>query len=348
MAETSQKNCATATASAQPQKNGFEELESALPPLQEDFFKLPEEEPLPPDTGIPPALYQPRETSIALASSRSTPVPRPIDREHIDLTVNLPPTSQPLSQPTNPEGMRPTAPPNLALLPYTQSPRREASSGPMDLILEEEELSSLISMFNKQFDLFVRAREAQNPLTMRRLLSQASLTQEMIIELVGRNDGIRLCQEWIPRDELHNLEASLMTQNSGQGPRNLTAQMIRPPSQIAMVPHASQQPILAMPTPKPTGSQLRAMAQDFQGPIPSNQPQFQPQPQQPRLESQNYQGPPMAPPPPPQTLQVRPPPASIPREVDSQTTTPPPPILKTTGEHQRGTGDAHGTTLRGF
>ncbi|OAV85737.1 hypothetical protein PTTG_30307 [Puccinia triticina 1-1 BBBD Race 1] len=292
MAETSQKNCATATASAPPQKNGFEELDSALPPLQEDFLKLLEEEPLPPDTEIPPALYQPRETSIALASNRSTPVPRPIEREHIDLTVNLSPTSQPLSQPINPEGMRPTAPPDLSLLPYTQSPRREASSGPMDLI-PEEELSSLISMCNKQFYLFVQAREAQNTLTMRRLLSQASLTQEMIIELVGRNNGIRLCQEWIPRDELHNLEASLMNQNNGPEPQNSTAQITRPHSQLAIVPHASQQPILVTPTPEPTGSQLRAIAQEFQGTTPSNQAQFQPQPQsQPRLESQHYQGPP--------------------------------------------------------
>ncbi|OAV90986.1 hypothetical protein PTTG_28147 [Puccinia triticina 1-1 BBBD Race 1] len=171
-------------------------------------------------------------------------------------------------------------------------------------------------MFNEQFDLFNRAREAQNMLNMGRLLSQASLTQEMIIELVGRNDSIRLCQEWIPRDKLHSVEASLMIQKNGPGPQNPTAQLIRPPSQLAIVPHASQQPILATPTPEPTRSQLRAMAQDFQGPIPSNQLQFQPQPQsQPRLENQNYQGPPMPQPPPLQTLQVRQPPASIPREV---------------------------------
>ncbi|OAV94762.1 hypothetical protein PTTG_26871 [Puccinia triticina 1-1 BBBD Race 1] len=245
--------------------------------------------------------------------------------------------------------MRPMVSPNLALLPYTPNPRREASSGPMDLIPEEEELSSLISMFNKQLNLFFRAREAQNTLTMRRLLSQASLTQEMIIELVGRNNGICLCQEWIPRDELHSLEASLMTQNNGPGPQNSTAQMIRPPLQLAIVPHASKQPILATPTPEPTGSQPQNMAQEFQGPTPSNLPDFCPQPQhQQRPENQNYHGPQMPPPPPalpPQTLQVRPPPASIPREVDLQTTTPL--ILKATGEDQRGTGDAHRTTLRG-
>ncbi|OAV92168.1 hypothetical protein PTTG_03704 [Puccinia triticina 1-1 BBBD Race 1] len=186
MAETSQQNCATATASAPPQKNGFEELESAFPLLQEDLLKLPEEEPLPPDTGIPLALYHPRETSIALASSRSTPVPRPIDREQIDLTVNLPLTSQPPSQPTNPKGMRPTAAPNLALLPYIQSPRREASSGPMDLIPEEEELTSLINMFNKQFNLFLRAQEAQNMRSMRPYLSLASITHVSATEYMSQ------------------------------------------------------------------------------------------------------------------------------------------------------------------
>ncbi|OAV95899.1 hypothetical protein PTTG_06689 [Puccinia triticina 1-1 BBBD Race 1] len=108
MAETSQQNSPSATASLPPQKNGFEELELALPPLQEDFLKLPEEEPLPPDTGIPPALYHLRETSIALASNRSTPVPRPIEREQLDTVESYPQTSQRPSQPTNPEGMRPT------------------------------------------------------------------------------------------------------------------------------------------------------------------------------------------------------------------------------------------------
>ncbi|OAV87722.1 hypothetical protein PTTG_09700 [Puccinia triticina 1-1 BBBD Race 1] len=172
-------------------------------------------------------------------------------------------------------------------------------------------------MFNKQFNLFFRAREAQNTLTMRLLLSQASLTQEMIIELVGKNDAIHLCQEWISRDKLNSLEASLMTQNKGNKPSNSTAQIIRPPSQLPKVPHASQQPILATPTPEPTGFQKQAMAQEFQGPTPSNHQEFFPPLQpQPRLENQTYHGPPMLPPPPPlQTLQMRPPPASILQEV---------------------------------
>ncbi|OAV87410.1 hypothetical protein PTTG_29444 [Puccinia triticina 1-1 BBBD Race 1] len=255
--------------------------------------------------------------------------------------------------------MRPMAPPNLALLLYTQSPQQEASSGPMDLIPEEEELSSLISMFNKQFNLFFRAREAQKTLTMRRLLSQASLMQEMIIELVGRDNGIRLCQEWIPRDKLHNLEASLMTQNNGQGPPNLMAQIIRPPSQLAIVPNASQQPILATPTPEPTGSQLRelrAVAKEFQVSATTTITAAPREPELPRSSNAAAATTADAPSEAATSFYTAKAriiklagtihPIILTRRKDSQTTTSL--ILKATGEDQRGTGDAHGTTLRGF
>ncbi|OAV98488.1 hypothetical protein PTTG_07321, partial [Puccinia triticina 1-1 BBBD Race 1] len=253
MAETSQQNSTSDTVSVQPQENGFKELESALPPLQEDFITFPKQA----DTGIPPALYQARETSLALALSRSMPVLHSVDREQLIITA-----SQQPSQP-NPEGMRPTALSTLALLLYTQIP-------------EDEELTSLITWGG-----------AQNTQTMRCLLSQASLTQEMIIDLVGREDMIRLCQEWILRDKLNILEISLADQTNGK-----ELLIIWPPLQLAIVPH-SRVP-------------------------PSNHQEFCPPPQQlPCFESQAYHGPqipPRLPPPlPQQPLQVRPPPAAIPQ-----------------------------------
>ncbi|OAV85371.1 hypothetical protein PTTG_30573, partial [Puccinia triticina 1-1 BBBD Race 1] len=178
MAETSQQNNSSATNSAPPQKSGFKELELALPPLGEDFLNFPQEEPLPPDTGIPPALYNPRETSLALASNRSTPVPRPVEREPM-ISAGTPMNSLP----TNPEGLRPEAPPNLALLPPIQNPHPTDSSGPMELIPEDPEISGLVNLFNDQFDLFVRAREAQNLRTMKMILSQAATTQDMIEDI---------------------------------------------------------------------------------------------------------------------------------------------------------------------
>ncbi|OAV95196.1 hypothetical protein PTTG_11141, partial [Puccinia triticina 1-1 BBBD Race 1] len=297
MAETSQQNSASATASVQPPRKGFEELESALPPLQEDFLKFPEEEPLPPDTGIPPALYQARETSLAPALNRSTPVPRLVDREQMIPTANYPQKDQPPSQPTNPEGMKPNASPSLALFPPIQNPRREESSGLMDLIPEEMELTGLINLFNDQFDMFFRARETQNTASMKRLLSQALMTQEMIIELVGRADAICLCQEWIPSKELHQLNQYLAQQNPAD-------QTIRHHSQLAVAPHANYQPMIATPTPEPTGLQYQVLAQKFQVPTPSNRQELP----QPRPEGQTYHGPqmpqPPPPPPPPQALQV--------------------------------------------
>ena len=320
MAETSQQNKGSGTASVPPQRSGFEELESAFPPLQEDFLKFPEQEPPTPDTGIPPALYQARETDLALASNRSTPVPRPVDREQMIPTANYLQRSQPPAQPPNPEGMKPNASPSLALLPPIQNPRPEESSGPMDLIPEEQELTSLINMFNDQFDMFVRAREAQNTSTMRRLLSQASMTQEMITDLVGRDEAIRLCQEWIPGEELYSLDTSLAHQNYGRDPQNPTETIIRPPSQLALVPHVHHHPMTATPTPEPTGLQHQVTSQEFQGPTPSNQPEFCPQPRQPpRLENTPYRGHQMQQPPPPPPSQPPPQarqrPATIPQEV---------------------------------
>ncbi|OAV86722.1 hypothetical protein PTTG_10847, partial [Puccinia triticina 1-1 BBBD Race 1] len=139
---------------APPPKSGFEELESALPPLGEDFLALPEGETLPPDTGIPPALYNQRETSLALASACSTPVPRPIEREQMN---QAPP--QQISHPTNPEGLRPGTPHDLALLPPSQNQGPPVdSSAPMEVIPEETEVGSLVNLFNNQFELFVCSR----------------------------------------------------------------------------------------------------------------------------------------------------------------------------------------------
>ncbi|OAV85181.1 hypothetical protein PTTG_30722, partial [Puccinia triticina 1-1 BBBD Race 1] len=213
MEETSQQSRDSNTNSAPQPRRGFEELESALPPLGEDFLQFPQEETLPPDTGIPPALYNPRETSLALASNRSTPVPRPVEREQMIPPDSFQTTNPQPPQPTNQEGLRPGTSPDLALHPFapTQPPVQQPAEthAPMEIIQEESEIASLVHLFNDQFDLFVRARESQNVRTMRMILSQAATTQDLIEELVGREDSLRLCQEWIPRAELNELERSL-------------------------------------------------------------------------------------------------------------------------------------------
>ncbi|OAV85022.1 hypothetical protein PTTG_30862, partial [Puccinia triticina 1-1 BBBD Race 1] len=179
--------------------------------------------------------------------------------------------SQPTSQPTNPAGLRPEAPPDLALLPPIQNHQAEDSSGPMDLIPEDPELTGLVNLFNDQFDLFVRAREAQNWRSVRMILTQAATTQDMIQEIAGREETIRICQEWIPRIELNELERTLYHQGNNYAPPAIAA----PPSQsnqsLAIAPHPHHQPMMATPTPEPATT---TAAYANPGPQPSAQRQY--------------------------------------------------------------------------
>ncbi|WAR58467.1 hypothetical protein PtB15_5B701 [Puccinia triticina] len=296
MAEISPPSNSSVTNSAQRPRSSFEEHESALPPLGEDFLSFPQEEPLPPDTGIPPVLYNPRETSLALASNRSTPVPRPVEREPMNVAG-----SQPTSQPTNPEGLRPEAPPDLALLPPIQNPQAEDSSGPMDLIPEDPELTGLVNLFNDQFDLFLRAREAQNWRSVRMILTQAVTTQDMIQEIAGREETIRICQEWIPWIKLNKLESTLYHQGNNYAPPAIAA----PPSQsnqsLAIAPHPHHQPMMATPTPEPASFQHRTQEAGYQGHTPQYNQGLQPPPPPTQTQSRNpaHNGSTLGPPPPP-------------------------------------------------
>ncbi|OAV89119.1 hypothetical protein PTTG_07858 [Puccinia triticina 1-1 BBBD Race 1] len=201
MEGTSQPSNNFATNSAQPQRNGFGELELALPPLDKDFITFPQEEPLPPDTGIPPAPYNPRETSLSLALNRSTPVPPPVEREKI-----IPARLHPSPQSTNQEGLQPGAPPDLSLVPPAQNPAPPDSSVPMDITPEDQEILNLVNLLKEQLDMQVRVWEAQNTRGLRRLLSQAPTIQEMMEDIAGREEAIRLSQDWIPREEVGSTE----------------------------------------------------------------------------------------------------------------------------------------------
>ncbi|OAV91346.1 hypothetical protein PTTG_28002 [Puccinia triticina 1-1 BBBD Race 1] len=294
MAEISPPSNSSVTNSAQQPRSGFKELKLALPPLGEDFLSFPQEEPLPPDTGIPLALYNPRETSLALASNRSTPVPRPVEREPMNLAG-----SQPTSLPTNPEGLKPEAPPDLALLPPIQNPQAVDSSGPMEFIPEDPELTGLVNLFNNQFDLFVQAWEAQNWRSVRMFLTQAATMQDMIKEIAGRDKTIRLYTNYEPQ--------------------NTAA----PPSQsnqsLAIAPHPHHQPMMAIPTPEPASFQHRTQGAEYQGHTPQYDQGFQPPPPPPAQTQSRNQAhnvstlvPPPPPPPPHPHQQVTRLPASTP------------------------------------
>ncbi|OAV93809.1 hypothetical protein PTTG_27167 [Puccinia triticina 1-1 BBBD Race 1] len=129
----------------------------------------------------------------------------------------------------------------------------------------------------------------------------AATTQDMIKDIAGREETIRLCQEWIPRMELNEiLERSMYHQGNSNKPQNTAA------------PPLHNNPARKFLTPD-----LR----DWEGSYPSVQSRNSAAPpQQPPLqENMPYRGPQMPPPPAPPPsqppLQVRQHPATIPQEV---------------------------------
>ncbi|OAV87157.1 hypothetical protein PTTG_29545 [Puccinia triticina 1-1 BBBD Race 1] len=228
------------------------------------------------------------------------PVPQPVEREQM-----IPARTHPSPQPTNPEGLRPGAPPDLSLVPPAQNQAPQDSSGPMERIPEDQEILNLVNLLSKQYELFFRAWEAQNTRAQRHLLSQAATTQEMMKDIVGREESIHLSQDWIPREDLNALERTLYQQPLDAKRRAPPITTVQTNTSLTLAPHPGHQPLGATPTPEPPGLQHQAQETSYQGPTPLYAPQA---PMPPPYDHQAHQMP--LPPPPQQQQMARLPPAS--------------------------------------
>ncbi|KAI9623189.1 hypothetical protein H4Q26_014685 [Puccinia striiformis f. sp. tritici PST-130] len=65
------------------------------------------------------------------------------------------------------------------------------------------------TMLDQQWNLFQRARQARNVPLMRTALQQAISTQELLTNLVGHEEMLRVSLQWIARDEMNLLEQSV-------------------------------------------------------------------------------------------------------------------------------------------
>ncbi|OAV89313.1 hypothetical protein PTTG_28730 [Puccinia triticina 1-1 BBBD Race 1] len=128
----------------------------------------------------------------------------------------------------------------------------------MEITPEDQEILNLVNLLNKQFDMHVRAWEVQNTRALRRLLSQAATTQEMMEDIVGREEAIRLSQHWIPREDLNALERKLYHQNLDAERRAPPITTAQTSTNLALSPHPGHQPLVATPTPEPQTSQHQA------------------------------------------------------------------------------------------
>ncbi|EFP76663.1 uncharacterized protein PGTG_02124 [Puccinia graminis f. sp. tritici CRL 75-36-700-3] len=188
------------TPSALLQPSGFEGLGSSLPSVTGTATRPQAAETLRSEQGISPALINSRATSLALetASNRLTPVPRPVDRQVFPVNSTTV-TGRSILAPT-------------PLLPNpNRFPALSPSPAPLgldDIIVDNQELETVIHLFNEQWNTFVQARENQNPRLMRMALVQAISSQEEIRLLAGGAEMLRICENWIAREELADLERS--------------------------------------------------------------------------------------------------------------------------------------------
>ncbi|KAA1095591.1 hypothetical protein PGTUg99_003003 [Puccinia graminis f. sp. tritici] len=212
-----------------PPPSGFESLGNSLPSITDTATRPQEARTSLSEQGISPALINSRATSLALEtmSNRSTPVPRPIDRLTFPVNMN-------------------TAMGRLVYTPtprqthQTQVPALEQSLAPLedDMIVDNQELETVVNLFNEQWNMFVQARDNQNPRLMRLALIQAISSQEEIRLLAGGAEMLRICENWIAREELADLE------------RSQAANPTQPPSRLAITQTAHQHTVSPSPAPQ--------------------------------------------------------------------------------------------------
>ncbi|KAA1110142.1 hypothetical protein PGT21_011934 [Puccinia graminis f. sp. tritici] len=269
MAETSLTSSNSDTASAQQPRTGFESLESSLPPINEDTLLRPQAQWPAQDQGVSPALINSRAASIALESNRSTPVPHPIEREQMPFLSNYtdrPPHPRPFmttSLANQMEDVRQTPTPSQAPSPFIQTRPQEQEH--TEIVVDNADLDMWLNLFNNQFFMFARAQETSNVRDMRFILTQAAETQDRILEIVGREETIRLSENWHPREELALLEESLMQttdQSAARHQTHATSLTGTQQSSNLTVAHHPQNP-LPLPTPTPEPEMARRRHQEI-------------------------------------------------------------------------------------
>ncbi|KAA1101404.1 hypothetical protein PGT21_018930 [Puccinia graminis f. sp. tritici] len=278
------------TSSAPPPRNGFENLSSSLPQISKDGMRPLAQEARPSELGIYPALVNSRATSLALEtmSNRLTPVPRPVERQtfaaHTSTATNLM-----IQSPTPCQ--------------FNQNPIRTLSPSPaptgqVDIIVDNQDLEVFINLFNDQWLMFIQARDNNNVPLMRAALTQAISSQEVIRDLAGGEEMLRISENWIAREELANLE------------RSQQANPTPPVQRLAITQRAHSHTISPSPAPQPLTRQaseityLGSGQQQLQNQTTSQRPPTAHRQHQ-DIRMQSAQGNHLPPPPPPSTQPPR-------------------------------------------
>ncbi|PLW34141.1 hypothetical protein PCASD_11621 [Puccinia coronata f. sp. avenae] len=193
---------------------GYEDLGSNMLMGLEEIDQLELEPVYLPNQGIAPSEIFSRATSTALESSRSTPVPHPVERQTFSVSNreapppltagSTTPTATRLSAPTNvqPRGREMSIDPS----PLNQIALRGREMSVDTNIPAQDELTTISNIFQGQWLLFVNAKESNNYRLMRIALNQAISTQDTLTTLFGTQRMLEVSDGWLARDELARME----------------------------------------------------------------------------------------------------------------------------------------------
>ncbi|POW02800.1 hypothetical protein PSHT_11928 [Puccinia striiformis] len=152
--------------------------------------------PLDLDQGVSPRDVNLLAASLALASNMSTPIRHD-------------------STPSSSLGVEPIPirPENSGIPSASTNPsenRQENSAVPMEGVVSTRQYDLTKAMLDQQWALFIVAQEARDFNLMRMVLNQAIASQDLLTNPVGREEMLRVSENWVVRDELAHLDRSTL------------------------------------------------------------------------------------------------------------------------------------------
>ncbi|KAI9600215.1 hypothetical protein KEM48_000822, partial [Puccinia striiformis f. sp. tritici PST-130] len=164
-----------------PDKGPFSALRDSLPSVNPVRTNGPEA-----NQGVAPILVNSRATSLALRLGMSTPVPLPVDR------LTVPPTDLPASENQDSHSNQGSTSPTAS----NQTP-----------IVDNQALEMYINMFHAQRNMYKGARKTDDLIVMRAALLQAVSSQELINRMLGYDQMMEVCGNWLADLEDRNLSS---------------------------------------------------------------------------------------------------------------------------------------------
>ncbi|PLW29399.1 hypothetical protein PCANC_24332 [Puccinia coronata f. sp. avenae] len=196
------------TPPALPRLSAFAELESSLPPLMgfEELDQITETNPAyDPHRGVSPLAVNSQAASIALASTQSTPVSRPVERQEFLVTrreIPLPPPPRDTESTTPVQNQ-------LVLREMTEVPQ------------QPDHAATISDVFHGQWLLYMNAKEQNNYSLMRLALNKAILSQDALKSLLGTQSMLDIAEGWIAREALALLDQEMLAPTQ-KAPARLT------------------------------------------------------------------------------------------------------------------------------